>query len=399
MATTPPVTDWARDFDVMDPEYIADPFRVWDEIRTTCPIAHTDRRGSTWLPTRYEDVAAIAHDVEHFSSLEVAVIPFEGEVPEDPVLPYGLPPISADPPLHTWTRRLLLPWFSHRRVEGYEALTRELCSSLVDGFIANHRADAAADYAQQIPVRVIAHVLGVKSELSDTFTGWVRDVLEFADDQERRESAMQALIDYFLGEMELRRSEPGEDLLSELLNTEVDGVRIDPAVALGAAALVLIAGVDTTWSAIGASLFHLATHPDDRRRLVEDEAVWPLAIEELLRAYAPVTMARVVTEDVEFEGCPMRAGDKVLMSFPAANRDPSVFVEPDSVILDRAENRHLAFGAGIHRCAGSNLARMELRVALEEWLRRIPDFHLADETAITWAGGQVRGPRLLPVVF
>jgi cytochrome P450 len=118
-----------------------------------------------------------------------------------------------------------------------------------------------------------------------------------------------------------------------------------------------------------------------------------------LRAYAPVTMARVVTEDVDYAGCPMKAGDKILMNFPAANRDPEVFEDPATVVLDRAHNRHVAFGSGIHRCAGSNLARMELRVALEEWLRRIPEFRLAGAESVTWAGGQVRGPRLLPVVF
>jgi cytochrome P450 len=146
-------------------------------------------------------------------------------------------------------------------------------------------------------------------------------------------------------------------------------------------------------------LWHLAQHPEHRRQLREQPDVWPMAIEELLRAYSPVTMARIVTEDVEFKGCPMHAGDKVLLSFPAANRDPSVFPDADKVIIDREHNRHVAFGAGIHRCAGSNLARMELRVAVEEWLAQIPEFHLEDGGEVTWAGGQVRGPRQLPVVF
>ena len=399
MRKTAPVTEWGSDFDVLDAGYVADPFGIWDELRTSCPIAHTDRRGSTWLPTRYDDVTAIAHDIEHFSSLEVAVIPFEGEEPEEPVLPYGLPPISADPPLHTWTRRLLLPWFSHTRVESYEAMTRGLCSGLIDGFIADGRADAASDYAQQIPVRVIAHILGVSPDLSDTFTGWVRDVLEFADDHDRRVNGVQGLLQYFIAEVAQRRDNPGDDLLSELLRTSVDGAPIEDSLVLGAAALVLIAGVDTTWSAIGSSLWHLATHPTDRKRMVQDPDVMSLAVEELLRAYSPVTMARIVTTDVEYAGCPMKEGDKILMNFPAANRDPEVFDHPDEVVLDRAHNRHVAFGSGIHRCAGSNLARMELRVALEEWLRRIPEFSLDDAANVTWAGGQVRGPRQLPVLF
>ena len=395
-----PVTRWDTDFDVLSPEYVADPFRIWDELRPTCPVAHTDRRGSTWLPTRYQDVVDLAHDIDHFSSTQISVIPFNGERPDEPVLAYGIPPISADPPLHTWTRRLLLPWFSHRRVEGYEAMTRALCAELIDGFVSEGRADAAHDYAQQIPVRVIASILGVPSSLSDTFTGWVRDLLEFADDPVRRARGANGLVGFFVDEVGKRKTEPGDDLLSDLLHSQSDdGQPVDERVVLGVAALVLIAGVDTTWSAIGASLWHLATHTEDRDRLVHDPAAMPMAIEELLRAYSPVTMARVVTEDVDFVGCPMRAGDKVLMNFPGANRDPEVFEDADRVVLDRQLNRHVAFGSGIHRCAGSNLARMELRVALEEWLHRIPEFSLADGAEVTWAGGQIRGPRQLPVVF
>jgi hypothetical protein len=402
MTRTAPVSNWATDFDVLDPDYIADPFGIWDDLRSSCPIAHTGRRGSNWLPTRYEDVTAIAHDIEHFSSLKVAVIPVgedQGDHGGGPQLEYGLPPISSDPPLHTWTRRLLLPWFSHRRVESYVALTRDLCQKLLGGFVNDGRADAAADYAQQIPVRVIAHILGVSSDMSDSFTGWVRDILEFGDDPERRMRGSEELLNYFVSQLELRRHDPGDDLLSELLRTEVDGAPVPDSIVLGIAALVLIAGVDTTWSAIGSSLWHLATHPDDRERLVAEPDLMPTAIEEFLRAYAPVTMARVVTEDIEFGGCPMREGDKVLMNFPAANRDPEAFDHPDAVLLDRALNRHVAFGSGIHRCAGSNLARMELQVALEEWLAGIPKFTLDAGKEITWAGGQVRGPRVLPVVF
>jgi cytochrome P450 len=399
MPRTAPVSDWSSDFDVLDPRYVADPFGIWDDLRATCPIAHTERRGSTWLPTRYEDVTAIAHDIGHFSSLKVAVIPMGSGEEGDRQLEYGLPPISSDPPLHTWTRRLLLPWFSHQRVESYVPLTRELCRGLLADFADTGHADAAVDYAQQIPVRVIARILGVPSEMSDAFTGWVRDVLEFADDDVRRSHGADQLLTYFQSQLDLRRRNPGDDLLSELLLAEVEGAPLDDGIVLGMAALVLIAGVDTTWSAIGSSLWYLAAHPEDQKRLVAEPDLMPTAVEELLRAFAPVTMARVVTGDVAFGGCPMREGDKVLMNFPAANRDPEVFDRPEAVLLDRAHNRHVAFGSGIHRCAGSNLARMELRVALEEWLGVIPSFALQEGREIAWAGGQVRGPRVLPVVF
>ena len=292
---------------------------------------------------------------------------------DGPNLEYGLPPISSDPPLHTWTRRLLLPWFSHKRVDGYVPMTRGLCTKLLDGFADSGQADAAADYAQQIPVRVIAHILGVSPDLSDTFTGWVRDVLEFADDAERRQRGAEGLLYYFVGQLEERRANPGDDLLSELLTTEVDGKPVDDGIVLGMAALALIAGVDTTWSAIGSSLWHLAAHPEDRKRLVAEPELMPTAIEELLRAYSPVTMAREVTEDVVYARLPHEGRRQGAHELPGRQPRPrGVRASREVVQLDRAHNRHVAFGSGIHRCAGSNLARMELQVALEEWLARIP---------------------------
>jgi cytochrome P450 len=163
--------------------------------------------------------------------------------------------------------------------------------------------------------------------------------------------------------------------------------------------LLLIAGIDTTWSSIGSALWHLATHPADRRRLVEEPELLPTAVEEFLRVYSPVTMGRLATEDITLDGVTIPAGSRVLMNFPAANRDPAQFPDPDTVVIDRAHNRHVAFGIGIHRCAGSNLARMEMQVALAAFLERIPEFHLADTVPVTWAGGQVRGPRTLPLTF
>ena len=398
MARTEPVSDWTSDFDVLDEAYVLDPFPRWDELREVCPIARTDRRGRAWLPTTYADVTAMARDIEHFSSANTSVID-SGEEEESPILTYGLPPITSDPPLHTWTRRLLLPWFSHARVATYEPMTRELCRSLLEPHLEEGRADAAVDYAQQIPVRVIGAILGIPEELADTFTGWVRDVLEFADDPQRVERGMFGIGYYLWDRINERRETDGDDLLTYLLHAEVEDGRVEDMVVLGMAILTMVAGIDTTWSAIGSSLWHLATHEEDRERLVAEPGLMDTAVEELLRAYSPVTMARVVTGDVEFQGCPMKKGDKLLLNFPAANRDPAAFDRADEVLLDRRENRHVAFGSGIHRCAGSNLARMELRVALEEWLARVPVFHLDEGSEVTWAGGQVRGPRRLDVVF
>src|ERR1700722_11496995 len=296
MARTEPVSDWTSDFDVLDESYVLNPFPRWDELRQVCPIARTDRRGRAWLPTTYADVTAMAKDIEHFSSANTSVIDAVDE-PETPILTYGLPPITSDPPLHTWTRRLLLPWFSHTRVETYEPMTRAWCGSLIDAHLAKGRPDAASDYAQQIPVRVIGAILGIPEELADTFTGWVRDVLEFADDAERTQRGMFGIGYYLWDRINERRETDGDDLLTYLLHAEVDGEPVDDMVILGMAILTMIAGIDTTWSAIGSSLWHLATNDDDRERLAADPALMDTAVEELLRAYSPVTMARIVTED------------------------------------------------------------------------------------------------------
>lgn len=403
---TAPVLDWASDYDIFDQGYVNDPYGIWDELRQTCPMAHTERWGGSWLPTTYKDVYAIAHDIEKFPSGNgISVIPLapvitDGSTPlhiPAPVLTSGVPPISADPPLHTWTRRLILPTMSPARVAEYEVFTRELCQRLVAEIHEHGSGDAAADYAQQIPVRVIGHILGVPEDMSDTFTEWVRDVLEFAHDVERRQRGIRGIIQFLHGAIEARQAEPQDDFITELLNSEHDGEPAGIPVVMGMCALLLIAGIDTTWSSIGSTMWHLAAHPEDRRRLVAEPDLMPTAIEEFLRAYAPVTMARRLTEDTEYEGCPIKAGERILMNFPGANRDPDVFPDADKVILDRQQNRHLAFGAGIHRCAGSNLARMELRVAVQEWLARIPEFELIDPAMVTWAGGQVRGPRSIPV--
>jgi cytochrome P450 len=243
-------------------------------------------------------------------------------------------------------------------------------------------------------------MLGAGEDMTDTFVGWVRDLLEIGlSKPEVRLPARLALLTWLDGQIKERRENPRDDLITRLLQTEVNGEPVPHMTLLGMCLLLVVAGIDTTWSSIGSAMWHLAQHPEDRKRLINEPELMPNAVEELLRAYSPVTMARLMNTDYEYDGCPMKTDDRVLMNFPAANRDPEKFEDPDKVILDRKFNPHIAFGVGIHRCAGSNLARMEMRVAIEEWLRRIPDFRLENPAAVTWAGGQVRGPRSLPVVF
>ncbi|HZA87031.1 MAG TPA: cytochrome P450, partial [Acidimicrobiales bacterium] len=315
--------------------------------------------------------------------------------------PIGLaPPITSDPPFHAMARRLLLPAFSPKRIAALEPFTRQLCGELLEAVAARKEFDAAVEYTQHIPLRVIVRMLGFPQEDADVFRRFIRMVLEdVGQSAEERQAQVDdgELDDYMNARIAEHLDNPQDDLTTFLLDAELDGNKLARDHVRGTMVLLMIAGIDTTWSAIGASLWHLAQNPADRHRLAAEPDLMATAVEELLRAYAPVTMGRLVAKDFEFRGRPMREGDWLLLSFPAANRDPGFFPDADKVQIDRAENRHAAFGLGIHRCIGSNLARMELRVALEEWVKRYPDFELADPTKVTWSAGQVRGPRSIPV--
>ncbi len=393
---TGPVSDWATDFSHLEPDWAADPYPIQDDLRQRCPIAHTGRFGGGWLPTRYEDVAAVAYDTEHFSSRAIIMSNFRPPADLAPI--GGSPPISSDPPFHHDARKLLLPAFTKTAVSRQEAATRAFCHSLIDAFDGASVVDAARDYAQHIPMRVIADMLGFPPQDGPQFRQFVENTLEGVNlPPEQRIERMTALFDYLLAQVHDHLATPRDDLTSYLINAELYARKLEPSHVVGTMALLLIAGIDTTWSAIGASLWHLARTPGDRERLAADPALLPTAMEEFLRAYAPVTMARLVREDMHWRGADMKADDWILLSFPAANRDTAQFDRAGEVIIDREVNRHAAFGLGIHRCVGSHLARMELRVALETWLERIPDFSLADPDGVSWAAGQIRGPRALPL--
>jgi cytochrome P450 len=393
---TGPVSDWATDFSHLEPEWSADPYPIQDELRQRCPIAHTERFGGGWLPTRYEDVAAIAYDTDHFSSRSIIMSNFRPPLDEAPV--GGPPPISSDPPFHHDARRLLLPAFTKAAVARQEPATRAFCHSLIDAFGDRAVIDAASEYAQHIPIRVIADMLGFPPEDGPRFREFVENTLEGVNQEpDERIERVQELFDYLLAQIRDHVDHPRDDLTTFLINVELYGSKLEAEHVAGTMALLLIAGIDTTWSAIGASLWHLAKTPRDRERLVAEPTLLPTALEEFLRAFAPVTMARLVKEDMNWHGADMKADDWILLSFPAANRDPAQFDRANEVVIDRQVNRHAAFGLGIHRCVGSHLARMELRVALEVWLERIPGFSLAEPAAVTWSAGQIRGPRALPL--
>jgi cytochrome P450 len=395
MSDHAPVTDWLHDFDHTDPRWTENPFPIWDQLRAFSPVVHTERFLGCYLPTTYEAVREIAHDTEHFSSRRVLVRDVRPEVTG------AAPPITSDPPAHKPAKQLLLPPFTPDAMKKLEPRVRAICNELIDEFVAEGKCDAAARYTKHVPVRTIAHMLGIPQRDSDLFIKWIHEILELGiKDDDALMRAVHEMSEYFTGHIESRKQHLTDDLISTLMKaTDRNGEPLSDAHVVGSLRLILIAGIDTTWSAIGASLWHLAQTPADRERLIAEPALMPTAVEELLRAYSPVTMAREVMKETVVSGCPIKPGNMVLLSFPAANRDPAAFPDADKVVIDRKENRHAAFGLGIHRCVGSNLARMEMTVALEEWLRRIPDFRLDPAGRVTWSEGTVRGPRQLPMLF
>lgn len=393
MKARPPITDWATDFDHMHEDWTQDPYPIWQDLRQRCPIAHTDRFEGAYLPVRYADIREIAYDPAHFSSRRIVL--------RDERLPLiAFPPITSDPPDHRAQRAVLLPLFTPTAMAPHEAAIRRICRGLIDRFADQGTCDGAADYAQEITVAVTAMLLGISPDDGDLFRRWLNDLLVVGTDDPALVARTHGeMAGFFMKEIALRRANPGQDIISRLLEAKIDDAPLDDVQLVGMVRLLLIAGIDTTWSALGSCLLHLATHADDRRRLAADPSLMPTAIEELLRAYSPVSIAREIVADTAVGGCPFKAGQMVLLSFAAANRDPAAFPDADKVVLDRAENRHAAFGLGIHRCIGSHLARLELTIALEEWLARIPEFSLAPDAIVTWSAGTVRGPRQLPLVF
>lgn len=392
----PPVTDWINDWDWLDSQWGPNAIEIWNSIREVCPVATTERYGRAHMPVTMEAVSQIAHDTEHFSSVYV-------NVGRPDAIRRPAPPITSDPPDHLGHRRLLLPSFSPKKIAAMDQDFRDFCRRLISDLDGATHADASEQYAQHIPVHGMCQLLGVPESDADMFRDWIFRNFQLAPrDNAVREEINREMTEYNSRMLAERMREPKDDLLTLIAHAEIDGEPVSDELKNGYVSLTIIAGIDTTWSAIGSGMWHFAQHPDQRAALVavdNDDILWNTATEEVLRYYAPVTMGRKVIKDTVVAGCPVHAGDQTLVTFPAANHDPEAFENPDEFQLERAVNRHIAFGLGIHRCLGSNLARLELTVALQEWLRAFPDYTLDPDGVTEWANGQVRGPRVLPVLL
>jgi cytochrome P450 len=394
-----------------DEESLRDPFGRWDRLRNAHPIFKSDQadHGVIFLMGYAEQHAAL-RDPKIFSNRSVnpefrtespvgVEGPFEGD--------FKLIPVQLDPPEHTKYRQLLNPLMTPGRVNALEPRARALAGSLIDGFIDDGSVEYVTKFARRFPTTIFMQMMGLPVENADMFLAWIDALMHSSSDlalseQERVTNSRNAATSIFeyLGQLITeRRADPKDDFVSYLLTCRVDDRPVNEQELMQMCFMLYMAGLDTVAGALGYFMYHLATHDADRQRLVKDPTVVPGAVEELLRFYSVVTTVREVTQDGEFLGCPMHEGDRVIFPTASANRDPNEFENAETFDMDRSPNRHMAFGAGPHRCLGSHLARMELRVALEEWHARIPVYSTPDPGALRNHVLSVSGLVSLPLVF
>jgi cytochrome P450 len=314
-------------------------------------------------------------------------------VPNEPDPPYRWIPIMLDPPEHTPWRRLLGGYLSPGRVKKMADGNRALAIEIIGRFRDRGECEFMTDFARVFPSTIFLQVMGMPIDKLEEFMSW-EDMILHQDSQSDpdmsiRMNGMMAVMGYFGELIAERRAHPvedAEDIVSDALGWQIDGKPVEDADVLNCLLLLFMAGLDTVASQLSYALLHLATHPDDRKRIVSDPSIVPHALEELMRAFPIVATGRVATQDMDFHGCPVKAGDTAQFPLAMAGRDEKAWANATSVDFDREDVRHISFGAGPHRCLGSHLARQELVIVLEEWHRLIPDYELVG-TPTEHAGG------------
>jgi cytochrome P450 len=335
-----------------------------------------------WMVTEMADIRGCFQDPATFSNSAVT--------PDAPNPPYMWIPEMLDPPLHTKWRQKLGPFFAPGAVERLKPRVYEVINEILDGLVDQGHCDYVADVALRFPNIIFMEIMGLPVVDADQFQVWETAILHAGPaSQDTAMAAMMDVMAYFGELVALRRQEPREDMLSIALTWTIDGEPVSDSDLLSFCLLMFMAGLDTVAMQLAYTTWHLAKHPDDRQRLLDDPSLWDAAIEEFLRYYAFVSPGRKVMKDTEISGCPVKAGDMLWLPIASANRDPAEFPNADQVIIDRTDNRHLAFGAGPHRCLGSHLARQELLIGLTEFHRRIPNYWLDPDIPVTEHGGQV----------
>ncbi len=387
---------------LFSPEAANDPCPAYETLRSQCPVtAGMSVMGDgpkSWWVSRYDDVMYVLRHPETFSSAPAAV-----DIGQE----HSLIPLQVDPPEHAKYRRLLDPMFSPRHMAEIEPDVRRLVGEIIDAFVADGACDFHEAVATPLPSAVFLRLMGMPQSDLPTFLQWRDNTIrpdvepgDFEGAQRIRDETGKAITAYFEQAIEQKRANPDEGLLTKLVHAEIEGRPITKEELLGTCHLFLIAGLDTVTATLDCFVRHLATHPDQRDALVADPSLVDAAVEDMLRRETPVMLvARVVKHDVEFGGMQMQAGDSLAPVLGAANTDGSEFDDAEAVRFDRTGNRHLAFGAGPHRCLGSHLARMELRVVLEELHARIPNYRLADGVELQFSPAIRQANDGLPLVW
>jgi cytochrome P450 len=317
-------------------------------------------------------------------------------VPTEPDPPYKWIPVMLDPPEHTKWRHLLGEYFSPGRVKGLREEQQRLAGELIDGLIGEGRCDFVAQISRVFPSTVFLTIMGMPVEDLDKFLAWEDVILHQSGVGEEVNAArlegMTHVMGYFSNLIQQRRGNrdpDADDIVSKAIDWAIDGEPINDLELLNCLLLLFMAGLDTVSNQLSYAMLHLASHPTDRARIVAEPELIPKAVEEMLRAYPIVQTARKATQDMDFHGCPVKAGDMASFPLALAGRDEAVYPDARRVDLDRGVTRHLSFGGGPHRCLGSHLARQEMVVVLEEWHKRIPDYELAGQAKEH--GGQIFG--------
>ncbi len=385
------------DFDFAQNEvFLKNPWTAWDHFRENYAAFRADFSPEpAWVITGYEDSHAALHDYELFSNSNVTV--------NQPNGMHRFIPEELDPPLHGKYRQIVTPFFTPGVVRKIEPKVRAWCIELINRFASDGECDFVTQFASLFPTVIFMEIMGLDVNRAPELLQMVHELMHTNNDEDPdfaiRIGAVGKILGMFDELLDARAIDARDDVVTAIVQGVVDGDPISRDDMQQMCLLLYMAGLDTVAGAL-SSYFHYFAQNDDQRKLItEDTSRIPLAVEELLRAFSIVNTGRVVTRDVEHLGCPMRTGDRVLVSTISANRDPREFPDADQIILDRTPNRHMAFGIGPHRCLGSFLARAELTIALEEWHRLIPNYALAPDVAITFRAGGVVGLDHLPLAW
>ncbi len=392
-------------FNPMDPEFLADPYPTYRRLRTEDPVHHSPL--DFWVLTRYEDVVAVLRDPRFIKEPLVAFVAarFGAAVPPG----VGVSMLDRDPPDHTRLRSLVSKAFTPRVVEGLRPRIQEIVDSLITRAEAAGSMDLIEELAYPLPVNVICEMLGVPVEDHERFKGWSLDIARGLDSillppesevPRRSGAARHAITDYFRGLVAEHRASPRGDLLSALIAAEEAGDKLSEDELLATCILLLIAGHETTVNLIGNGTLALLRHPGELRRLRETPGLIASAVEELLRYDGPVQRtARIPSTDVTIGGRTIGKGEMVMPFIGAADRDPAQFADPDRLDLSRTDNRHIAFGWGIHFCLGAPLARVEGQIAIDTLVQRFPKLELLTNEPEYRQSLTLRGLKTLPVRF